>query len=309
MVRDGYIYGFSFLAVAAALAWLTGVWVWGIAPVLLAAFFLWFFRDPQRTIPAGEGLIVSPGDGLVTETASIATPEGPRQRISIFLSVFDVHVNRAPIGGVAEPRALSEGPVSQRHEPGLGRAQRAKRCHRSRPGCGRGVRSHLQADCRACWRGASSSAALKARPWSAGSAWASSNSAPGSMLCCRPTPSCASRWESGSRAAPACWPLSCSGRPRMNHFDPARDQAETAAPPAPRHVPAAFAVYRRQHRRRLLLHHADHRGHQRRRAAAPGLGGHRHPFRHSFRRARRAHCAHDQHRQRFRQGTGFAGRR
>jgi len=99
MVRDGYIYALSLLAVAAALAWLTGVWAWGIPPVLLAAFFLWFFRDPQRTIPIGKGLIVSPGDGLVTETASIATPEGARQRISIFLSVFDVHVNRAPIGG------------------------------------------------------------------------------------------------------------------------------------------------------------------------------------------------------------------
>jgi phosphatidylserine decarboxylase len=79
--------------------WLTGVWAWGIAPVLLAAFFLWFFRDPQRTIPTGIGLIVSPGDGLVTETVSISTPEGARRRISIFLSVFNVHVNRAPIGG------------------------------------------------------------------------------------------------------------------------------------------------------------------------------------------------------------------
>ena len=67
---------------------------------MLAAFFLWFFRDPQRTIPVGQGLIVSPGDGLVTETTSITTADGPRQRISIFLSVFDVHVNRSPIGGV-----------------------------------------------------------------------------------------------------------------------------------------------------------------------------------------------------------------
>jgi phosphatidylserine decarboxylase len=100
MVRDGYIYGLSLLAVAAALKWITGEWIWSLAPVLLAAFFLWFFRDPQRTVPAGDGLIVSPGDGLVTETTSISTPEGSRQRISIFLSVFDVHVNRAPIGGV-----------------------------------------------------------------------------------------------------------------------------------------------------------------------------------------------------------------
>jgi phosphatidylserine decarboxylase len=100
MVRDGYIYGLSLLAVALVLAWATGNWTWSIAPVLLAAFFLWFFRDPQRTVPAGDGLIVSPGDGLVTETVTITTPSGPLQRISIFLSVFDVHVNRSPIGGI-----------------------------------------------------------------------------------------------------------------------------------------------------------------------------------------------------------------
>ena len=100
MVRDGYIYGLSLLAVAALVAYLTSGWAWSLLPLLLAAFFLWFFRDPERSIPAGEGLIVSPGDGLVTETVTIATPEGPRQRISIFLSVFDVHVNRSPIEGV-----------------------------------------------------------------------------------------------------------------------------------------------------------------------------------------------------------------
>jgi phosphatidylserine decarboxylase len=100
MVRDGYIYGLSLLAVAVVLAWATGHWAWSIAPVLLAVFFLWFFRDPERIIPSGPGLIVSPGDGLVTETAAINTPAGPRQRISIFLSVFDVHVNRSPIAGV-----------------------------------------------------------------------------------------------------------------------------------------------------------------------------------------------------------------
>src|ERR1035438_6444601 len=104
MVRDGYIYGVSLLAAAVVLAWATGNWAWSIAPVILAAFFLWFFRGPERTIPSGLGLIVSPGDGLVTETAVIATPQGPRQRISIFLSVFDVHVKRSLIAGVL-PRA------------------------------------------------------------------------------------------------------------------------------------------------------------------------------------------------------------
>ena len=99
MVRDGYIYGLSLLAVAVVLVWVTKDWAWAVAPVLLAAFFLWFFRDPKRTIPTAPGLIVSPGDGLVTETVSISTPDGPRQRISIFLSVFNVHVNRSPIAG------------------------------------------------------------------------------------------------------------------------------------------------------------------------------------------------------------------
>jgi phosphatidylserine decarboxylase len=100
MVRDGYIYGLSLLIVAATVAWATGTWAWATLPILLAFFFLWFFRDPERMIPAGDGLIVSPGDGHVTEIVVIDTPYGPRQRISIFLSVFDVHVNRSPIGGV-----------------------------------------------------------------------------------------------------------------------------------------------------------------------------------------------------------------
>ena len=100
MVRDGYIYGLSLLAVAVVVAWATHGWAWATVPVILAVFFLWFFRDPQREIPAGAGLIVSPGDGLVTETVTLATAEGPKQRISIFLSVFDVHVNRSPITGV-----------------------------------------------------------------------------------------------------------------------------------------------------------------------------------------------------------------
>ena len=100
MVRDGYFYGLG-LGVVAAILWvLTHSAALTALPIVLALFFLWFFRDPQRSIPIGEGLIVSPGDGLVTETVSIATPEGPRQRISIFLNVFNVHVNRAPIGGV-----------------------------------------------------------------------------------------------------------------------------------------------------------------------------------------------------------------
>ncbi len=98
MVRDGYFYGAGLLAAAAVLVWVAG-WPWAIVPVLLAAFFLWFFRDPERAIPDGPGLVVSPGDGVVTETIRLETEQGPRQRISIFLSVFNVHVNRSPIAG------------------------------------------------------------------------------------------------------------------------------------------------------------------------------------------------------------------
>jgi phosphatidylserine decarboxylase len=105
MVRDGYIYALCLFAVAGILFWFTHGWGWPVVPmtlvpILFAGFFLWFFRDPPRAIPAGERLIVSPGDGHVTEAVTIDTPNGPRQRVSIFLSVFDVHVNRSPIGGI-----------------------------------------------------------------------------------------------------------------------------------------------------------------------------------------------------------------
>jgi len=107
-VRDGYFYGVGFLAAAALLLWLT-FWPLALIAVLLAAFFLWFFRDPERAIPAGPGLIVSPGDGLVTETVLFETTDGPRRRISIFLSVFNVHVNRSPIAGTITVARYQKG--------------------------------------------------------------------------------------------------------------------------------------------------------------------------------------------------------
>lgn len=100
MVRDGFFYGLGLGAVAVVLALLAMPW-WLVAlPVLLAAFFMWFFRDPNRTVPQGPGEIVSPGDGLVTEAEWIETVSGSRLRLSIFLNVFDVHVNRSPVAGV-----------------------------------------------------------------------------------------------------------------------------------------------------------------------------------------------------------------
>lgn len=102
MVRDGYFYALG-LGVVAAMVWLlTHSYLFLALPLLLAVFFLWFFRDPQRTIPAAPGQIVSPADGLVTDAEWIETTSGSRLRLSIFLNVFDVHVNRSPVAGTVK---------------------------------------------------------------------------------------------------------------------------------------------------------------------------------------------------------------
>jgi phosphatidylserine decarboxylase len=99
MVRDGYFYGVGCLLAAGVIAWLAA-WPYAIPVILLGAFCLWFFRDPERQIPTLPGAIVSPGDGKVTDVSVVTSGGTSRNRISIFLSVFDVHVNRSPITGV-----------------------------------------------------------------------------------------------------------------------------------------------------------------------------------------------------------------
>ena len=99
MVRDGYFYGAGCLLAAVIVAWLAA-WPYAIPLLLLAAFFLWFFSDPERQIPSVPGALVSPGDGKVTDISVVTSGGISRNRISIFLSVFDVHVNRSPIAGV-----------------------------------------------------------------------------------------------------------------------------------------------------------------------------------------------------------------
>jgi phosphatidylserine decarboxylase len=99
MVRDAYYYAFPLLAAAALIGWLTNP-MWGVPAVLLAVFFLWFFRDPERSIPNEAGMLVSPADGKVTDVSPVTVDGIGRLRISIFLNVFNVHVNRSPISGV-----------------------------------------------------------------------------------------------------------------------------------------------------------------------------------------------------------------
>ena len=108
MVRDGYFYALALIAAAVLTGWLARP-AWAVVPLALAMFFLWFFRDPERVIPDSPGAIVSPGDGKITN-ASVITVDGVKQtRISIFLSVFDVHVNRSPVSGVVREIRYQRG--------------------------------------------------------------------------------------------------------------------------------------------------------------------------------------------------------
>jgi phosphatidylserine decarboxylase len=108
MVRDAYYYAFPLLAAAALIGWFTTA-LWALPALLLSAFFLWFFRDPERIIPGESGALVSPADGKVTDIAPITSNGATRLRISIFLNVFDVHVNRSPIAGIIREAQYRKG--------------------------------------------------------------------------------------------------------------------------------------------------------------------------------------------------------
>jgi phosphatidylserine decarboxylase len=105
--------GRKFVVIAAAVA-LIFFWLidWDWLGWIMTGITLWvaaFFRDPIRTTPKGEGLVIAPADGMVTMIASVPPPpelagedglgDAPMTRVSIFMSVFDVHINRAPIAG------------------------------------------------------------------------------------------------------------------------------------------------------------------------------------------------------------------
>lgn len=103
MVKEAYRFSLPPLLAGVALlvffrhaAW--GPWAGGVL-VFLGGFVLYFFRDPERTPPADADAVVSPADGRVTEIVEEEFEGRPGKRVSIFLSVWDVHVNRAPVGG------------------------------------------------------------------------------------------------------------------------------------------------------------------------------------------------------------------
>ncbi|UDL95268.1 phosphatidylserine decarboxylase [Lichenihabitans sp. PAMC28606] len=100
---EGYIFIAAFAVVALILDWIWSPlgWIGGIATL----WCVYFFRDPQRVTPMREGLVISPADGMISSIGFFVPPselglgDRPMQRISVFMSVFDCHVNRAPMTG------------------------------------------------------------------------------------------------------------------------------------------------------------------------------------------------------------------
>ncbi|HEY1262789.1 MAG TPA: phosphatidylserine decarboxylase [Terriglobales bacterium] len=108
MVPDGYYYALPLAVAGGVVVWLAGIG-WAMPAFLLAAFFLWFFRDPERVVPNAAGAVVSPADGKITAISPLLVDGIQRTRISIFLNVFNVHVNRSPIAGVVRNVRYQKG--------------------------------------------------------------------------------------------------------------------------------------------------------------------------------------------------------
>jgi len=100
IVADGYRFIIPLVIITVGLALSPLIWLAGVSGLLLL-FVLNFFRDPDRDIPNEEGVIVSPGDGKIVEIIEEKDPmlDEPYRRVSIFLNVFNVHVQRIPVGG------------------------------------------------------------------------------------------------------------------------------------------------------------------------------------------------------------------
>ena len=98
MVKDGYKFAAVPLILGIVALLLHSNWVGGVL-IFLGLFVLFFFRDPERTPPADQETIVSPADGRIMEVVEESRNGMPGWRISVFLSIFVVHVNRSPVGG------------------------------------------------------------------------------------------------------------------------------------------------------------------------------------------------------------------
>jgi phosphatidylserine decarboxylase len=109
--------GYPFLAIAGVLTLIALVWVkvlfWPL--LIITAWVAYFFRDPVRVTPIREGLVISPADGIVSQIVSALPPPElglsprPMLRVSVFMNVFDCHVNRSPVSGRISKIAYKPG--------------------------------------------------------------------------------------------------------------------------------------------------------------------------------------------------------
>jgi phosphatidylserine decarboxylase len=100
LAREGWVFIALSVLLAAAVAWFAG-WLWSIPLWLVAAFIIQFFRDPARTPPVGENLVLAPADGRIVSVERMRDPylERDAVRLSVFMNVFNVHSNRSPVDG------------------------------------------------------------------------------------------------------------------------------------------------------------------------------------------------------------------
>ena len=111
MVKEGYAFGFpplvaGFAALLFQTPWMIAA---GIALVGLGLFVFYFFRDPERAIPAEADAVVSPADGRVVVVKEETNAGRPGKRVSIFLAIWNVHVNRSPAAGTITKLEYSPG--------------------------------------------------------------------------------------------------------------------------------------------------------------------------------------------------------
>lgn len=123
MVKEGYWYGLPLILIGGGLLGFGFFWpgkFFFLAAaffIILALFVLNFFRDPERTVPSDPGVLVSPADGRVVEIRAEEEADRPRQRISIFMSPLNVHVNRSPVAGCIESVVYRKGSYRMASSP------------------------------------------------------------------------------------------------------------------------------------------------------------------------------------------------
>jgi phosphatidylserine decarboxylase len=123
MVKEGYWYGLPLVLAGGVtlgfgLYWPGKFFLFAAAVIFIfASLVLNFFRDPDRIIPTGPGVIVSPADGRVVEVREESEGGRPRQRVSIFMSPLNVHVNRSPIAGTIQSVTYRKGSFRMASEP------------------------------------------------------------------------------------------------------------------------------------------------------------------------------------------------